>query len=67
MSTATFIPGDRSPGRGVPHRGATAIGSVHHSPHRLGNALRAVRIYAESLFSVAVLGEYNEEAGVRRR
>ncbi|WAX79395.1 hypothetical protein [Streptomyces sp. KMM 9044] len=66
MSTATFIPGNRARDQGAPH-GATATGSVPHSPHRVGNALRAVRIFAESLFSVAVLGEYNEEAGVRRR
>ncbi|MFC5954658.1 hypothetical protein ACFP51_09210 [Streptomyces pratens] len=67
MSTATFTPGSQAGGRGAPHRGATAIGSVHHSPHRIGSALRAVRVFAESFFSVAVLGEYSEEAGVRRR
>ncbi|WP_406726840.1 hypothetical protein WJ438_22545 [Streptomyces sp. GD-15H] len=67
MGTATFIPDSRAGGQGAPHRGATALGSVHHSPHRVGNALRAVKVFAEAFFSVAVLGEYNEEAGVRRR
>ncbi|MFD5495818.1 hypothetical protein ACFYY3_12670 [Streptomyces sp. NPDC001812] len=67
MSAATFIPGNRAGGQGPPRRGATATGSVHHSPHRLGNALRAVRAFTEAFFSVTVLGEYNEEAGVRRR
>ncbi|MET8113157.1 hypothetical protein [Streptomyces prasinus] len=67
MSTATFTPGDQARGPGAPHRGATATGSVPHSPHRIGNALRAIRVFAESFFSVTVLGEYGEEAGVRRR
>ncbi|MFF3322149.1 hypothetical protein [Streptomyces sp. NPDC002889] len=64
MSTATFHPTG-----GVPHpaHGATATGAAPHSPHRVGNALRAVKIYVEAVFSVAVLGEYGEEAGVRRR
>jgi hypothetical protein len=35
--------------------------------HRLGDALRAVRVFAGAAFDVAVLGEYDEEAGVRRR
>jgi hypothetical protein len=63
MSTATFTPAHIP----HPHHGATATGSTPHSPHRLGNALRAVKVYASAVFSVAVLGEYAEEAGVRRR
>ncbi|MER5460378.1 hypothetical protein ABT010_06730 [Streptomyces sp. NPDC002668] len=61
MSTATFTPGH------VPHpgRGATATGAAPHSPHHVGNALRAVKVFAGAVFSVAVLGEYAEEAGVR--
>ncbi|NUK75667.1 hypothetical protein HRW22_32930 [Streptomyces lunaelactis] len=47
--------------------GATATGAAPHSPHRLGNALRAVKVFAGAVFSVAVLGEYAEEAGVHRR
>ncbi|MEV4333191.1 hypothetical protein AB0K02_22040 [Streptomyces sp. NPDC049597] len=60
MSTATFVPGTTPPG------GATATGAVHHSHHRVGNALRAIKVFAGAVFSVAVLGEYAEEAGVRR-
>ncbi|MEU7471292.1 hypothetical protein AB0A94_22680 [Streptomyces sp. NPDC044984] len=35
-------------------------------PHRLGDALRAVRVFLGAAFDVIVLGEYDEEAGVRR-
>ena len=34
--------------------------------HRLGEVLRAVRIYVRTAFGVAVLGEYAEEVGVIR-
>ncbi|MFI1399448.1 hypothetical protein [Streptomyces sp. NPDC020681] len=65
MSTAAFTPTAHVP---HPRQGATASGAApHHSPHRVGNALRAVKVFAEAIFSVAVLGEYAEEAGVRRR
>ncbi|WP_405807728.1 hypothetical protein OG729_21765 [Streptomyces sp. NBC_00210] len=64
MSTATFTPTPHVP---HPRRGATATGSTPHSPHRLGNALRAVKVFAGAAFSVAVLGEYGEEAGIHRR
>ncbi|GGP35830.1 MULTISPECIES: hypothetical protein [Streptomyces] len=47
-------------------RGATATGAPH-SPHRVGNALRACKAFAGAALSVVVLGEYSEEAGVRRR
>lgn len=67
MSTATFTPGNPAGPGPAPRRGATATGSVHHAPHRLGNALRAVKVFTETLFSVTVLGEYGEAAGVRRR
>ncbi|MEV0689660.1 hypothetical protein [Streptomyces sp. NPDC050388] len=67
MSAATFLPGNRAGDQGPPRRGATVTGSVHHSPHRVGDALRAVRVFAGAFFSVTVLGEYEEEAGVRRR
>ncbi|HET6358231.1 hypothetical protein [Streptomyces sp.] len=63
MSTATFTPGAHIP---HPSHGATATGT-QHSPHRLGNALRVVKVYAQAVFRVVVLGEYAEEAGVRRR
>jgi len=33
----------------------------------VGNALRAIRVLAGAAFDVVILGEYGEEAGVRRR
>ncbi|MET8822749.1 hypothetical protein [Streptomyces rochei] len=35
--------------------------------HRFGDAVRAVRVFAGAAFDVVILGEYGEEAGVRRR
>lgn len=60
MSAATFTP---APGR---PSGATPLSGTH-STHRLGNALRAIRVFAGAAFDVVILGEYGEEAGVRRR
>ncbi|MFF8944474.1 hypothetical protein ACF1A5_19825 [Streptomyces sp. NPDC014864] len=60
MSTATLHPA--SSGRPA---GATAVRGDHH--HRLGDALRAVKVFAGAVFDVVVLGEYGEEAGVRRK
>ncbi|WP_079105195.1 hypothetical protein, partial [Streptomyces prasinopilosus] len=57
MSTATFTPGNQARGPGTPHRGATATGSVPHSPHRIGNALRAIRVFAENGDGEEALGE----------
>lgn len=65
MSTAAFTPTAQVP-RPRAHHGATASGTPH-SPHRTGNALRAVKVFVGTIFSVAVLGEYAEEAGVHRR
>ncbi|MDI3408427.1 hypothetical protein [Streptomyces cavernicola] len=62
MSSATFTP---APGRD-PTRGATAATGTRHS-HRIGDALRAAKVYVGAAFSVVVLGEYGEETGVRRR
>ncbi|MFE2278848.1 hypothetical protein ACFXAE_16665 [Streptomyces sp. NPDC059454] len=45
--------------------GATSIQGSR--PHRLGDALRAVKVFLGAAFDVIVLGEYGEEAGVRRR
>jgi hypothetical protein len=57
MTTATFPP---------PH-GATVTGAVHHHPvRRVGNALRAVKVFVTTAFSVSVLGEYTEETGDKR-
>lgn len=69
MSTATFTP-IPSVHAGSPHSGATALGSASHpgshTPHRVGDALRAVKVFVTAAFSVAVLGEYGEEAGIKR-
>ncbi|MEU0136443.1 hypothetical protein ABZ172_20770 [Streptomyces sp. NPDC006296] len=55
-----------NPQRTGPAHGATA--ATGHTPtHRLGNAVRAVSVFARTAFGVAVLGEYAEEAGVVRR
>ncbi|MEE1761853.1 MULTISPECIES: hypothetical protein [unclassified Streptomyces] len=65
MSAATFIPASAS-GRPGPPPGATGLDD-HHPRHRLGDALRAVKVFASAAFGVVILGEYAEEAGVRRR
>ncbi|MCS0600425.1 hypothetical protein NX794_04145 [Streptomyces sp. LP11] len=59
MSAATF-----QPASGRPPSGATAV--VDPPRHLLGNALRAVKVFAEAAFGVVILGEYGEEAGIRR-
>ncbi|GAA3301996.1 hypothetical protein [Streptomyces cinereospinus] len=63
MSAATFTPGP-APARPPRPSGATVLTGSHR--HRLGEALRAVRMFAGAAFDVIVLGEYGEEAGVRR-
>ncbi|MDQ0761719.1 hypothetical protein QFZ32_005140 [Streptomyces canus] len=60
MSAATFTP---APGR---PSGATPLSGLTHR-HRVGQALRAVRVIAGAAFDVVILGEYGEEAGVVRR
>lgn len=60
MSAATLTP---APGR---PSGATPLSDLHGT-HRLGNALRAIRVFAGAAFDVVILGEYGEEAGVRRK
>ncbi|WP_432054718.1 hypothetical protein [Streptomyces sp. bgisy022] len=61
MSTATVNP-TAPPVRPT---GATALRGDR--PLRLGDALRAVRVFLGTAFEVVLLGEYSEEAGVRRR
>ncbi|MFD7441503.1 hypothetical protein [Streptomyces sp. NPDC059909] len=61
MSTATF---HQAAG---PGRGATASGAAGRHGHRLGDALRAIKVFVKAAFGVVVLGEYGEEAGVVRR
>ncbi|ANP55782.1 hypothetical protein J2Z21_005560 [Streptomyces griseochromogenes] len=60
MSAATISP---APVR--PPTGATAVDGSHHHP--LGNALRAVKVFVEAAFSVVILGEYGEEAGIHHK
>lgn len=60
MSAATINP---APGR---PSGATPLSGAHPA-HRLGSALRAIRVFAGAAFDVVILGEYGEEAGVRRK
>ncbi|MFJ8865569.1 hypothetical protein ACIRD6_07365 [Streptomyces sp. NPDC102473] len=55
-----------NPDRTGPAHGATAA-TGHPRSHRVGNAVRAVSVFARTAFGVAVLGEYAEEAGVIRR
>ncbi|MFF5183778.1 hypothetical protein ACFY30_08310 [Streptomyces sp. NPDC000345] len=59
MSTATLTP---APGR---PSGATPLSSAPRHP--FGDALHAVRVFVGAAFDVIILGEYGEEAGVRRR
>ncbi|RPK79604.1 hypothetical protein EES45_15235 [Streptomyces sp. ADI97-07] len=54
------------PRRTGPAHGATAA-TGHTRGHRLGDAVRAVGVFARTAFGVAVLGEYAEEAGIVRR
>ncbi|OUD02467.1 hypothetical protein [Streptomyces swartbergensis] len=61
MSAATFSP---APAPGRPP-GATAVTGSHS--HRLGDALRAVKVFAGAAFDVIILGQYGEEVGVVRR
>ncbi|GGV77296.1 hypothetical protein [Streptomyces griseoloalbus] len=60
MSAATVNPAPPP----VRPTGATSIQGSH--PHRLGDALRAVKVFLGAAFDVIVLGEYGAEAGVRR-
>ncbi|GAA1423562.1 hypothetical protein GCM10009601_26970 [Streptomyces thermospinosisporus] len=62
MSAAAIHPAT-PPGR--PPAGATPLRGEHHHP--LGDALRAVKVFLRAAFDVIVLGEYAEEAGVRRK
>ncbi|MFG2128903.1 hypothetical protein ACGFNV_14045 [Streptomyces sp. NPDC048751] len=59
MSAATFTPASGRPS------GATPLTDAPRHP--LGDALRAIRVFAGAAFDVIILGEYGEEAGVRRK
>ncbi|MEU9186910.1 hypothetical protein AB0D14_20650 [Streptomyces sp. NPDC048484] len=76
MSTATFT---QAPVRPRPPSGAAALqgsrnqsrnqsrSQSHNHSHRFGDTLRAVKVFAGAALGVVLLGEYGEEAGVRRR
>src|SRR5690242_13458764 len=59
MSAATIHPASAGP------PGATAVDGHHH--HFLGDALRAIKVFAGAAFSVVILGEYGEEVGIHRK
>ncbi|GAA1194152.1 hypothetical protein GCM10009654_59120 [Streptomyces hebeiensis] len=65
MTSATFTSAHASSDASL--SGADGGGSTSHSARRSGGPLRAVRVFLTTAFSVAVLGEYGEEAGIRRR
>ncbi|MFV0129240.1 hypothetical protein ACLGI4_16280 [Streptomyces sp. HMX112] len=58
MTSATFAHGSERP---------TAAHAHARSAHPVGSALRAVKVFAGAVFGVVVLGEYTEEAGIKRR
>jgi hypothetical protein len=59
MSAGTF-----TPARHGPPSGATAVDGNRHR-RRLGDAVRAVKVFLGAAIDVVLLGEYGEEAGVR--
>ncbi|MEU6224675.1 hypothetical protein [Streptomyces sp. NPDC047042] len=64
MSAAAFTPASVAPVASA-RSGATPLRGGHRHP--VGDALRAVRVFAGAALSVVLLGEYGEQAGVRRR
>ncbi|GAA2889181.1 hypothetical protein [Streptomyces mexicanus] len=67
MSAAVFPPASVAHPADV----TAAPGTHRHQRHHLGlgrlaDALHAVRVFAGAAFDVVVLGEYGEEAGIRR-
>lgn len=59
MTSAYLNPSSTGPAHGA--------NAGHPRGHRLGDAVRAVGVFARTAFGVAVLGEFAEEAGVVRR
>ncbi|MFF8959446.1 hypothetical protein [Streptomyces sp. NPDC014894] len=60
MNTATFSHSAQAP---LTHGDSAGD---NHAAQGVGGALRALKVFAGAIFSVAVLGEYAEDAGVRR-
>ncbi|MFE9659258.1 MULTISPECIES: hypothetical protein [unclassified Streptomyces] len=68
MSSATITPGPvHSAGRGSAGPSGATAATGEHRAHRVGDALRALKVFVSTAFGVAVLGEYAQEAGVRTR
>ena len=63
MTTATFTP---TPGAAATTPTDAGRHPADVRPHRVGGALRAVKVFLTAAFSVAVLGEFTEEAGTRQ-
>ncbi|MEU0596694.1 hypothetical protein ABZ484_00280 [Streptomyces sp. NPDC006393] len=64
MSAATIHPAPAA----RPAGGPAVPGGRHLSRHhRLGDALHAVKVFVGAALDVIVLGEYGEEAGIRRK
>ncbi|MGW3012952.1 hypothetical protein ACWC9R_29595 [Streptomyces sp. NPDC001219] len=67
MSSAAIPPGPVHPVSLNPAKGATALGTgpdaaaVHEHHHVVGNALRAIKVFASAAFSVVVMGEYADD------
>ncbi|MFE1177053.1 hypothetical protein [Streptomyces sp. NPDC058773] len=69
MSSAAIPPGSVHPVSLNPVKGATALGddpgpgtaATHEHRHVVGNALRAIKVFASAAFSVAVMGEYADD------
>ncbi|GAA2614220.1 hypothetical protein Stube_25810 [Streptomyces tubercidicus] len=66
MSSAAIPPGSVHPVSLQPVKGATALGNDpgpgtaarHEHRYVVGNALRAIKVFATAAFSVVVMGEY---------
>jgi hypothetical protein len=63
MSAAAFNPASVASVASA-RSGATPVRGGHRHP--VGDALRAVKVFAGAALSVILLGEYGEEAGIRR-
>ncbi|MFT2018346.1 hypothetical protein ACMA1D_21280 [Streptomyces sp. 796.1] len=63
LTTSSF---GTSPGSAAQPAAHCATASTPRARRPLGTAFRAVKVFASTAFSVAVLGDY-EDAGVRRR
>ncbi|WP_319949563.1 hypothetical protein [Streptomyces halobius] len=64
MSSAAIPPASMHPVKGATALGSGADhGTTSGHPHRhlVGNALRAVKVFAKAAFSVAILGEYADD------